>query len=317
MQKLQNNQLTMHQTSQVVLNENEVKLESFTAYPAIKETLNESIAEEQSLVGRQEMRKSNSVAARDQKRSIAAEYIIDLSSKVYSFAFVTKNQTLLDSVRFTATKLNRFTDNKILIVLENLLVSANENKLQVLEYGVTDQLLSTGNDILANLKTEIQNFRLCKVELQQLTGQLKKQFSITNSIFLTIDTMIQTMRFSDPVLHSLYRNARKIKNVGVTKLSARGKVFDAVSGLPLPKAKISIVGYNSKKAVTSGPDLSKNVKIAGALGGFQLKSFATGTYVFRVSYAGYADQEVTVHINEGLLTRVEIPLAKLEPGTVQ
>jgi len=317
MQKYQNNQLTMHQTSQVVLNENEVKLESFTAYPAIKETLDTSITEEQSLAINQETRKRNSVAARNQSKSAAADFTVDLSSKISAYAVVSSNPTLLDNVRFSATRVNRFSDNKLVRVLETLLTSANENKLKVLEYGVTDQLLSTGVDILANLKTEMQNLRLSNVEQKQLTGQLKRQFAFTNSTFRTIDAMIQTMRFSDPVLHSLYRNARKIKNVGGTKLSARGKVFDAVTGLPLPKAKISILSYNSSKALASGADLVKNVKFAGALGGFQLKSLATGTYLFRVSYAGYADQEVTVHINEGVLSRVEIPLTKPEPETVQ
>ena len=316
MLKFLNNQLTSHQTSEVVLDENEVKLASFTAYPAIKETLTESIAEERSLFGRHETLKTNSVAARDQERSIAVEYIVDLSSREYSFAFVTKNLTLLNSVRFTASRVSRFSDNKMVVTLENLLATANDNKLQVLEYGVTAELLTKGITVLANLKTEIQNFRTCKVEQKQLTGQLTKQFSVTNSIFRTIDTMIQTMRFTDPVLYSKFRTARRTMNTGVTKLSAKGKVFDAVTGLPLPKAKISILSYNSSKELSSGTDLVKNVKIAGALGGFQLKSLATGTYIFRVSYAGYADQDVTVHINEGVLSRVEIHMVKLEPDAV-
>jgi len=311
-----NNQLTSHQTSEVVLDENEVKLESFTAYPAIKETLTQSIAEERSLFGRHETLKTNSVEARDQERSTAVEYIVDLASREYSFAYVTKNQTLLNSVRFPVSKVNRFSDNKIVVTLENLLATANENKQQVLEYGVTVQMLTKGTTILANLKTEVQNFRTCKVGLKQLTGQLKNQFSVTNSIFRTIDTMIQTMRYSDPVFHSTYRTARRTMNTGVTKLSAMGKVFDAATGLPLPKAKISILSYNSSKELSSGADLIKNVKIAGALGGFQLKSLATGTYIFRVSYAGYADQEITVHINEGVLTHVEIHMVKLEHDAV-
>lgn len=65
----------------------------------------------------------------------------------------------------------------------------------------------------------------------------------------------------------------------------------------------------SSKAL-SGSELMKNVKISGPGGQFRIKSLPTGTYLFKVAYAGYAEQEVSVHINEGVLTRVEIPLTK-------
>ncbi len=74
---------------------------------------------------------------------------------------------------------------------------------------------------------------------------------------------------------------------------------------------MTVVRAVTGKSLTSGPDLSKTVKIKSASGGFQLKSLPTGTYIFRVSYAGYTDQEITVYINEGVLSRVDMPLSKI------
>jgi len=310
MQMYQFNQLTMHSTLLGVLDENEVKFDLFPAYPAVKSALGISIAEEYSLAGLQESSKRNSIAARDLAKGVAVEFIIDLSGKVSALATFTDNMTLLDTVRFCASKVKRFSDNKLVLFFGTIMNSANENKVKALDFGVTDQMLSDGVEILAKLKTEMLNLRLSNVGQKQLTEQLKKQFAVTRSSLRIIDSMIETFRLSDPVLHRSCQNARKIKNLGGTKLSAWGKVFDADTKLPLPKAKISVVSYDSSKSL-SGADLVKNVKIAGALGGFRLKSLATGTYIFKVSYAGYADQEVTVHINQGILTRVEIALTKL------
>ena len=317
MHKFQNAQLSMHLNSQTVLNENAGKLETITAYQALKARIDESIADEQSLANSQESRKRISIAAKTDARMAAIDYILDLSRKVSAYAIVVGNKTLLDKARFNTTTLKRCTDNKLVLVFETMLSLAGDNLQNVLEYGVTEQSLTTGNAFLGSLKSEMQNLLLNNAEQKQFTVQLDKQFRNTDSLLVTLDAMVETMRQSDPVFHRLYRNARTKKRTTASKLSARGKVFDAVTGLPLSKAKISISGYNRSKAQASGPDLAKNVKRAGDIGGFQMKSLASGTYLFNVSYAGYADQEVTVHINEGVLTRIEIPMVKLEPETVQ
>jgi hypothetical protein len=123
--------------------------------------------------------------------------------------------------------------------------------------------------------------------------------------------MVDTMRKSDPVFHRLYWHSRRKRKTATSKLSVWGRVFDAATLTNLCKAKVSFSSNDGSKAATAGSDLAKNVKFTGEAGGFQFKSMATGTYVFTVTYAGYADQEVTVYINAGVLSRIEIPLTKL------
>jgi hypothetical protein len=102
-----------------------------------------------------------------------------------------------------------------------------------------------------------------------------------------------------------------VKKTSSTKVAAKGKVFDAVTNLPLPGAIMSIVSYNGNTKVASGSELTKTVKIKSAGGGFNLKSLPTGSYLFKVTYAGYADQEIIVYVNEGVLSKVEMPLTKI------
>lgn len=313
MNKTQNVRLTMHLSVLTVLNQNEVKFSSFSAYPGLKESFDQGVANEQSIASEQESRMRNSVAAKLNVRDTATGYVLDLKNRISACAIVKQNWTLLDKVKFTSGKLKRSSDNKLVLIFETVLAIGAENSEIVLEYGVTEQLLSDGKDLLDNLREQIQNLLLSKAEQKQLTVQLEQQFKITDVPLKTIDAIVKTMQSSDSVLYGVYQSARSIKKSASAKISAIGKVMDATTRQPLPKAKITMQKYDSTKALVSGPDLEKVVKIAGAQGGVVQKSLSTGSYLYTVSYAGYIDQQVIVHVNEGVLTRFEVLLTK--PGT--
>ena len=316
MNKTQNVRLTMHLSLRMVLNQNLVKFSSFTAYPGLKESFDKGVDNEQSIASDQESHMRNSVAAKQSVRDSAIGYVLDLKNRISACAIVKQNQTLLDSVKFTSGKLKRSSDNKLVRIFETVLAIGAGNSEIVLEYGVTEQFLTDGSDLLEDLKAQIQNLLLNKAEQKQLTAQLEQQFKITNVPLKTIDAIVETMRSSDSVLYGVYKSARGIKKSASAKASAIGKVMDTITRQPLPKAKITVLKYESNKALVSGPDLVKNVKIAGTLGGFVLKSLSTGSYLVTVSYAGYIDQEVIVHVNEGVLTRFEVLLTKSVIETV-
>lgn len=310
MKRLQNNHLTMHLATSMVLTENAAKFASFTAYPGLKAHIDQSILDEQTLANSQESRKRNSTAAKNHVKNAAIDFVLDLSSKLSAYAIVTGNRALLDKVRFKANSIKRSSDNKLVMIFETILGCAADHSAGVLEYGVTEQLLEDGAALLENFKVEMQNMLLSNSEQKQLTVQLKQQFKTTDASLNTLDAMVKAMRAGDPVFYRLYHNARRKRRNGGAKLAAVCKVFDAGTRQPLAKVRISIRNSDSSKAV-AGAELMKNVKFTGAQGGFHLKSISTGTYIFSATYSGYALQEVTVFINEGVLSKVEIPLTRL------
>ena len=310
MKRLQNNHLTMHLATSTVLTENAVKFASFTAYPGLKALIDQSILDEQALANSQESRKRNSTSAKNHVKNAVVDFVLDLSSKLSAYAIVTGNRALLDKVRYKANSIKRSSDNKLVMIFESILVCAADNSAVVLEYGVTVQLLEDGAALLENFKVEMQNMLLSNSEQKQLTAQLRQQFKTTDASLGKVDAMVKAMRANDPVMYRLYHNARRKRRNGGAKLAARCKVFDAGTRQPLAKVRISIHNSDRSKAV-AGADLMKNVKFSGNQGGFHLKSLPTGTYLFSATYSGYAEQEVTVYINEGILSKVEIPLTRL------
>jgi hypothetical protein len=311
MKKEQNYQLTMHLNTRTVLNENAVKFEAITAYPNLKANTDTSIDTEQELAYNQELLKHNSTAAKNFARKAAGEFFLDLASKVRAYAIVKGDITLQDKVKINVSVIRRSSDNTLVLIFETVLDCAGEILAGLADYGVTEQTLNSGAGLLETFKSEMQNLSLSKIEQKQITVQLEKQFKTTDALLKPIDAMVETMQQSDPVMYRLYWNARTIKKTASNKLSASGKVFDSVTNQPLPGAIMRIESAESTKSLASGPDLSKTVKIKSAGGGFQLRSLPTGTYLFKVTYAGYADQEATVYINEGVLTKVEMPLSKI------
>ena len=310
MQRSQNNHLTMDLSTQVVLNENKSKFDAYTVYTSKKEALDSSIAAEQTLANDQQEHKQVSTAAKNFAKKEAGENILDLIRRISAFAIISENHNLYDIVNFTASAIKRLSDNALATTLATVLSTASEYHNELLEYGVTDQLLQDVERTNARFNSEIQKLLLNDAELKQITKELDLQFKITDGLFIPIDAMVETMRTADPVFYRLYRNARQIKNIGGTKLSARGQAYDAITLLPMPKVKL-ILTSELLKVANAGSELTKTVKYAGAKGGFNLKSLPTGTYQLLASYSGYADQLQTVYINEGVLTQIQVPLSRL------
>lgn len=311
MKKEENNQMTMHRNCQSALNENAVQFESIAAYLPAKTKIDESISQEQELANKQEVLKKNSTIAKILAREAAADYILDLASKIMSYALCKGDMTLYEKVKLNKTAIDKSSDNKFVLIMSIELTTAEENLVPLADYNVTAQTISNGKTLLGNFTTEMQKLEDNKIAQKQITVQLNKQLKTTNTLFKPVDAMVETMRKSDPVFYRTYWNSRVVKKTSSTKIAAKGKVFDSVTNLPLPGAIMSIVQYNGNTKLATGCELVKNVKIKSAGGGFQLKSLPTGTYLFKITYAGYTDQESIVYVNEGVLTKVEMPLTKI------
>ena len=81
------------------------------------------------------------------------------------------------------------------------------------------------------------------------------------------------------------------------------------SGSPLKGVTVSFAldGGMAKAMATTEPEI---VKKTAEKGGFNIKSLATGTYQVTSKKVGYADQVVTISVNDGEMTELKISLEK-------
>jgi hypothetical protein len=311
MTKNERNHEAMLVNTDEVIGQNADKFQPSSAYEPAKSNLDESIATIKSLGNTQDELQHASAAPRNSAREAASMPIFQLSNVIASFAYATGNISLAEKVKITLSDLKRLPDGDLVTRFTTILNTGNEYASALIEYGVTEEILTSDNELFNVYKVEIQKQALRVLELKEVTKQLKQEFKVADNCLKPFDKMVEAKRVSDPVWYSLYQSARIIKRSPASRVSAKGKVFDAVTNQPLTGAVLTVSKVENGKAFTSGPDLSKIVKIKSAGGGFDMKSLPTGAYLFTVSYAGYADQQTTVYINEGVLTRVELPLSRI------
>ena len=311
MNKFENYRLNMQNSSTSVLTENAGKFTLNPAFVPAKADADNSIVISKDLVKTQDTLKHTSTAAKLASRKAASSCISELASNISAFAIVNGNMELIDKVKITATELKNMSDNTLVSRIETILGCGTENLPELAGFNVTEQTLTDGLSLLNTYIAEIQKMAMRKIELGEVTKNLRKQLKTTDNLLKTLDAFVETKHISDPELYSLYWNARSIKKGAAGRIAASGKVYDAETNLPLLGAMMTIVKALPGKALKGGAELVKTVKIKSASGGFQLKSLPTGTYLFKVTYAGYADQEVTVYINEGVPTKVAMPLNKI------
>jgi hypothetical protein len=311
MTKNERNHEAMLVNTDEVIGQNADKFQPSSAYETAKSNLDNSIATLKVLGNTQDELQHASAAPKNSAREAASMPIFQLANVIASFAYATGNISLSEKVKITLSDLKKLPDGDLVTRFTTFLNTGNEYAPALIEYGVTEEILTSDTELFNVYKVEIQKQALRVLELKEVTKQLKKELKVADNCLMPFDKMVEAKRVSDPVWYSLYQSARIIKHSPASRVSAKGKVFDAVTNQPLPGAVLTVCKVENGKAFTSGPDLAKNVKVKSAGGGFDLKSLTTGAYLFTVSYAGYADQQTTVYINEGVLTRVELPLSRI------
>jgi hypothetical protein len=282
-----------------------------SVYLAAKSNLQNSIANIKDLDKIQDKLKHDSVAPRKQARAACAP-IFELANVIRSMALATNNLSLAANVKLTLTEFKSLPDSKLVTRLTTIINLGTEYLPELLTYGTTQEILTADTALLKAYDDEIQKQTRRNLDRKEVTKQIKKEFKVADTCLAPFDAMVEAKRLSDPVWYSLYQSALSIKYTPASRISAKAKVFDADTNQPLPGAMLSVSRIETNgKSLTSGPELVKIVKIKSAGGGIDLKSLTTGAYLFTVSYAGRADQQTTVYINEGVLTRVNFPLSKI------
>jgi len=311
MQKSHDSQLNMHTNTQGVCNKNQDLLALIVAYVDSKLKLDQNIAIEKELANRLQKLDTNSALPKNLARSVAGVSFLDLTNNLMSLFWTKGDMKMYLEVKFTDSTLKKVSDNEFIRICENLLTVATDNLPQLADRNITVQTLAANRALLQNFVNEKQTFVTTQREHYEVTAQLGKQIKTTNFDLKSIDSIIDSIDASQPLVASDYRKARNMPKPIGSKVVLKGKVFDAATNQPLLGAVVTLTQLVNSKSHTSGAELQKNVKIKSAGGGFQLKSLPNGTYIVTVSYFGYADQQVTAYVNNGVLTLVQLPLNKL------
>ena len=311
MNKIEDAELTMQRKTDVLLTENQIRFVLMTVFVSLKARLVAGIAMVDSLASKKDECKKKSKAPKVGSRKLLIKYVIKTTSQLRAFAKNGGDIDLVDLVKITPSELGKMTDNALVHFTDNILKYTTEHLASLDEYGVTAQTVTDGETLLLAYKSEIDKLAAIQKESKRLTVDVRLQLKVNEATLELIDSLVDTQSETDPSWSGLYFDTRTVLRSASSRVSVSGKVFAADTNQPLRGAILTVLNAVNGQDPASGAELVKSVKIKSARGGFRIKSLPTGTYLMKVTYAGYVDLEITVYINEGVLTKVEFPMIQI------
>ncbi len=233
----------------------------------------------------------------------------DTARKLMAFAKLSKNQKLLKEISYTESDLRHLPDTVLSDTAKLIYDRAQANLTALASYQVTAESQAALLQAITDYKQALAAPRTEKVSQAQATKELADLFVAGDEALANMDAVVEIVRLTEPNFYAGYKLARKIIESGNRKMSVKGLVTDVLTGDPIPGVVISFWPDGDVTKLVATGDASL-VKKTAEKGGFYVSSMPAGTYRVAVQKAGYAEQTLTVYVNDGELTLVDVKLAK-------
>lgn len=260
-----------------------------------------------------EQQKMSKKGITDGKNSLKENLIVmasDYARKLGAYAKFTNNATLAQEVKFTESKLRQVADTAVKDYAQIVYDRAQPIVASLATYGITAATQTALASAITAYNASIGKPGAGRSEGTQITQQLVALFKTADTALANMDAAVEIVRLSQVNFYNGYKAARKVIETGVGSLAVKALITDATTGEPLKGVTVSFSLDGSQlkaKATNNKPEV---VKKTAEKGGFNIKSLLAGTYQVTLKKAGYADQVVSISVNDGELTELNVSLEK-------
>ena len=246
------------------------------------------------------------------KRTALTDKALFMINRIQSYATVTGNNDLFESVRFTQSTFDKSRDTDIVGIVDMVIAKANANIAALATYGVTAALVTDLQTALTAYSGYIAKPRTVKAQTKNATENLAVLFKQANDALNNrLDLDIEVYKTSKPDFYSQYWTARVIINTSGSASAVKGVVKVKDSGELLKNVTLTFTpasnGFAKAAATSNGSEL---VKKTAEKGQFRIPNLPEGTYTVTIHKIGYKDQVVTINVANGETTDLIIELEK-------
>ena len=231
------------------------------------------------------------------KTSLVDEALLMVGA-VIAYAIDTHNLQLQQSVKFSRSALLKKKDSLLGDVCQMIHDITNGIIAILGNYGITALNLATFQTDIINFTNLLGTGKSIRSIKHGATVNMDKMSADMDVLFEAGDRLMIQFKASQPEFYNAYLQARKIDSIGVHKISIKGVIREKDSKRAIAGAIIQ----NDEK----GLSLTSTRK-----GRFRIKSLDPGKYKIVVRKKGYADQTVTIAVENGVITAFDIDMTKL------
>lgn len=300
----QENRLSMFLAARDFLLKNDVVTNSLPNFPKFFDDIKSGIIEIQRWVELQEFDKTGIAIEKNKAKDALIIKTMDIANKLYAYAKFRNDSILMNEIGYKESELRKSSDTLLKEQCQIVHDKGNYNAVDLIQYGITQIMLDEMKGLISDYNAYLPAPRIGIMEKKQATAKLTSLFDLVNSNFDHIDTLAETLKYSDPVFFKGYRGARKIIKSGHSFLSLKGMVVDKNNGLPLQNVRLVL-----SLAPKSPRDQSTVItKKSAQKGGFNIRNMSSGTWDVAVSREGYSTQNLQVSVVNGETASLVIEL---------
>jgi len=298
MKQKQENKYSMYLATLSVLDAHTAQITPITAFADAVAAFRANVTDIAAAGQAQETAISGVATDKSNARDALVLITLEVAGAVQAYASANQNRTLFNQAAYTKTDLLRQSDSLLPSTAQVVRDAAQDNLAALADYGIDAPRLAEFTTAIDAYRTLVPSTRTAVISRKTQTERLETLFESGDRLTKErLDKLMQQFKITDTVFFTDYTNARVIVDAGTRHTALSGTVTDALTGRPIPDAKVTIVELDRAVATNAG-------------GEYLLQEFAPDTYTVRAEASDYGTVSQTVATQRGKTTEVNFTLTK-------
>ncbi len=245
------------------------------------------------------------------KRAAMTDKALFMENRLQSYANVTNDPELLESIRYSATDLKKARDTDVVGICNTILAKANANAAAIVTYGVTAAMITELQAAITAYSATLAKPKAAKSQTKTATENLVTLFREADDLLIKrLDLDIELFKTSKPELYSQYKTARIIISTGGGASSVLGSVTNAANGEVVKGVTFTFVAENNGQMKAAAAETAKPIVKKSADKGKFRATLPENSYRVIVEKIGFKKQEIIITVANGETTNLKVELEK-------
>lgn len=287
-------------------NQNEMVAKAINKFYASFEKLKVTTDEIQSIGELQGVPKTGLASDKNNLKKNLIAISVKNANKVAILAKQMNNDTLLNEIRFSEAQLVRLPGTAVIERAKTIYDRVEANIGNLTEQAITPETQKAFMEAIKSFNNALETPRTGIVEKRKATQKLKVLFATADSLIEIMDLAAGSAKDEYPDFYNGYKTARKLIDTKTGLLALKASAKEFISGVPVNGALFTFL-HESDHMVSGNGEI---VKKTSKKGSFQIKNMKAGTYKVIVKKTGFKPKEISVNVESGERTELNVELEK-------